>query len=622
MKFPARLLVFLLPAAIVAAQVDTAALSADIARMARIGSCFSPSLAPDGRTIAFITNISGNPQIWTVPSTGGWPTQITAFNDQVNGVSWSPAGDWLAFSMAPGGGLNNQIYLIRPDGTGLKQLTPGGKVNCNLYNWSEDGRYLSFGTNERDAAAVDVYLYELATGQSRLVRQAKGIATLGSLSPDNTRAVISELASRGRNNLYLQDLRTGTETLLTPYPGPGSFDAIFARDGRSLFLLGNQERERVALFRIALDVSGRPGRPELVAARDDAELSWITLDHAGRRAALNWNVGGRNEVVLFDLATGRPGSPLALPAEIAAGFGFSRDDTQLVFTASGSRRPADVWLLDAASGAVRQVTHAPHAGVDLEALVAPRLVKYPAHDGLELSAWLYVPRDFPAPGRMVMSYHGGPEGQERPTFNSTYQALLAQGIAVLAPNVRGSAGFGKTFVNLDNGALRVNGVRDIAATLDYLQASGLADPKRIGIMGGSYGGYMVMAGVTEFPDRIAAGVNLFGVVNFETFFKHSEPWMAAISTVEYGDSATEAAMLHSLSPIHRVDRVRAPVLVQHGRNDTNVPFVEAEQVVAALKARHVPTELVEFSDEGHGFRKTSNRIRSATTLVEWFVKYL
>jgi dipeptidyl aminopeptidase/acylaminoacyl peptidase len=622
MRFSVYLLVLLLPVATVATQADTAALSADIARMARIGSCFSPSLAPDGRTIAFITNISGSPQIWTVPATGGWPTQITAFNDQVNGVSWSPAGDWLAFSMAPGGGLNNQIYLIRPDGTGLKQLTPGGKVNCNLYNWSDDGHYLAFGTNERDAAAVDAYLHEVATGKSRLVRQARGIGRLENLSPDNTRAVVSELASRGRNNLYLLDLKAGTETLLTPYPGPGAFDAIFARNGRSLFLLGNQGRERVALFRIALDASGRPGEPELMVARDDAELSGITLDHAGRRAALNWNAGGSNEVVLLDLATGRSGPPLALPAEIAAGFGFSRDDTQLVFTASGSRRPADVWLLDAASGAVRQVTHAPHAGVDLEALVAPRLVKYPAHDGLELSAWLYVPRDFRAPGRVVMSYHGGPEGQERPAFNSTYQALLAQGIAVIAPNVRGSAGFGKTFVNLDNGALRVNGVRDIAATLDYLQAGGLADPKRVGIMGGSYGGYMVMAGVTEFPDRIAAGVNLFGVVNFETFFRHSEPWMAAISTVEYGNPATEAAMLRSLSPIHRMDRVKAPVLVQHGRTDTNVPFVEAEQVVAALKARNVPTELVEFPDEGHGFRKTPNRIRSATTLVEWFIKYL
>jgi dipeptidyl aminopeptidase/acylaminoacyl peptidase len=293
-----------------------------------------------------------------------------------------------------------------------------------------------------------------------------------------------------------------------------------------------------------------------------------------------------------------------------------------VFSASGSRRPSDVWVFDVTAGKFAQLTRSPHAGVDLAALVAPQLVKYQAHDGLELSAWLYLPVDFKAPGRVVMSYHGGPEGQERPAFNSTYQALLAQGIAVIAPNVRGSSGFGKTFVNLDNGAKRFDGVRDIAATIDYLVAAGHADPKRVGIMGGSYGGYMVMAGVTEYPDRIAAGVNLFGIVNFETFFAHSEPWMAAVSTIEYGDPATQADLLRQLSPIHKMDRIKAPVLVQHGRTDTNVPFIEAEQVVNTLRARGVPTELVDFADEGHGFRKTPNRIRSAVTLVEWFAKYL
>ena len=211
---------------------------------------------------------------------------------------------------------------------------------------------------------------------------------------------------------------------------------------------------------------------------------------------------------------------------------------------------------------------------------------------------------------MVLSFHGGPEGQERPGFSSTYQALLARGIAVFAPNVRGSSGFGKRFVNLDNGALRVDGVKDIEACVDAVVKAGDADPKRIGIMGGSYGGYMVMAGLTEYPDLFAAGANLFGVVNFETFFAHTEPWMAAISTIEYGDPETEAELLRRLSPIHKIDRVTAPTIVLHGANDTNVPVVEAEQVVDSLKKRSVPVEYVLFPDEGHGWRKTPNRIRS------------
>lgn len=222
----------------------------------------------------------------------------------------------------------------------------------------------------------------------------------------------------------------------------------------------------------------------------------------------------------------------------------------------------------------------------------------------------------------MLSFHGGPEGQERPRFRSDYQALLARGIAVFAPNVRGSSGFGKRFVNLDNGALRLGGIRDIRTCVEHLVDSGVAEPGRIGIMGGSYGGYMVMAGLTRYPNLFAAGANLFGVVNFATFFEQTEPWMAAISTKEYGDPKTEAALLRELSPIHAIDKVTAPTIVLHGANDTNVPLVEAEQVVRELERRGVAVEFVLFPDEGHGFRKTKNRIRSTVSIVRWFDTYL
>jgi dipeptidyl aminopeptidase/acylaminoacyl peptidase len=197
-----------------------------------------------------------------------------------------------------------------------------------------------------------------------------------------------------------------------------------------------------------------------------------------------------------------------------------------------------------------------------------------------------------------------------------------EGIAVFAPNVRGSSGFGKRFVNLDNGELRVNAVKDIKASTGYLVDDEIADRERLGIMGGSYGGYMTMAGLTEYPDLFKAGADLFGVVNFETFFANTEPWMAAISTIEYGDPTTQADMLRSLSPIYRVDRVKAATIVLHGANDTNVPVVEAEQVVNNLKQRGVPVEYILFPDEGHGWRKVSNRIRSTVEITNWFVKYL
>jgi dipeptidyl aminopeptidase/acylaminoacyl peptidase len=260
--------------------------------------------------------------------------------------------------------------------------------------------------------------------------------------------------------------------------------------------------------------------------------------------------------------------------------------------------------------------------VNLDNLVRPKLVHYTAHDGLPLSGWLWLPKQWSSPGPVVLSFHGGPEGEELPGFRSDYQALLMEGIAVLAPNVRGSSGFGKRFVNLDNGELRVNAVKDIKSSVDYLVSNKIADPRRLGIMGGSYGGYMTMAGLTEYPDLFKAGADLFGVVNFETFFANTEPWMAAISTVEYGNPKTQADLLQRLSPIHKVDQVKAATIVLHGANDTNVPVVEAEQVVNNLKRRGVPVEYVLFPDEGHGWRKVPNRIRSTVEITRWFVKYI
>ena len=201
-------------------------------------------------------------------------------------------------------------------------------------------------------------------------------------------------------------------------------------------------------------------------------------------------------------------------------------------------------------------------------------------------------------------------------------SLLASGIGILAPNIRGSSGFGKTFVNLDNGELRFNANRDIKACADYLIRAGIADAKRIGIMGGSYGGYVTMVGVTEYPDLFAAGANLFGMVNFATFFQHTEPWMAAISTKEYGDPATQADLLARLSPLGKLDHVKSPLIVLHGAHDTNVPVVEAEQIVENLKARGVTVEYVLFPDEGHGWRKTVNRVRSTVEIVRFFRTHL
>jgi dipeptidyl aminopeptidase/acylaminoacyl peptidase len=598
-------------------------LETEVTRMARVGSCGSPSFSPDGSRLAFVSDLSGVPQVWTVDSGGGWPRQVTALDDQVGGVVWSPGGGSLAFSLAPGGGMNQQIYLVSPDGTGLKRLTDGGEENNWLGGWSHDGRFLTLASNRRRPAAMDAWAYDLAGGGLRLVAENPGIGQIVDLSRDGGRATLFRMRSRGSTDLVAVELATGAEHLLTPHEGPGNFSGgLFSPDGATVYLGSDRDRDRVAFARVRLGEDGSPDAIEVLAARDDADLDELALSEDGATAALLWNAAGRSEMTFVDLASGEVLPGPDLPGEIAGGLTFSHDGKLLAFTVSGAARPRDVWVLERATGRLRQVTESPHAGVDLEALVRPELVRFPAADGLELSGWLYRPPGVAGPAPFVLSFHGGPEGQARPGFRGDFQALLGRGIGVFDPNVRGSAGFGKRFVNLDNGELRFDGIRDIAAAVAYLVDSGIADPERIGIMGGSYGGYMTMAGLSFYPQLFAAGADLFGVVNFETFFAHTEPWMAAISTVEYGDPKTQADLLRRLSPIHRLDAIRAPTLVLHGANDTNVPVVEAEQVVENLQRRGVPVKYVLFPDEGHGFRKTANRITSTVTLVRWFAEHL
>ncbi|HEX2912420.1 MAG TPA: S9 family peptidase [Chloroflexia bacterium] len=611
---------------------NQASLEALVRQLTRVGNCSLPHFSPDGSQLAFSWNVSGAPQVWIVEAEGGWPRQITALDDPVTNLNWSPSGEWLAVNIAPGGGMNGQIYLVRPDGTDLHLITDGGTDNNWLSDWSHDGHFLSFTSNRRDPACMDVWLAEIDRQGNPTIRLAvtnPGVGSFTDLSRDNRRAILYRQEQRSDNNLFLVNLPrdglTAEPVLLTPHEGPASFDqARFSPDGQSIYLLTNHERDLNALGRIRLDEQGQPGPLEIVAAREDAELQDLAMDPQGQRLALLWNVAGRHELGWYEVSSNSLAAGPALPAEVVSSIEFSRDGTQLVLASNGSYQPSNVYLLELATQqkGFRQVTYSQHAGVKLEELVRPELVYFPAHDGLELSGWLYRPTGQSRPGPLVMAFHGGPEGQEQPVFNVQYQALLGRGIAVLAPNIRGSSGFGKNYMNLDNGELRFNAIKDVKACIDYVVGAGIAEPGRIGITGGSYGGYMTMAGLVEYPDLITAGVCVCGIVSFKTFFEHTEPWMAAISKIEYGDPDTQADLLERLSPLTRIERVKAPTLVLHGANDTNTPVIEAEQIVSSLKERSVPVEYILFPDEGHGFRKLSNRIRAFIATVEWFEKYL
>jgi dipeptidyl aminopeptidase/acylaminoacyl peptidase len=595
--------------------------AAAVARMARVGSAVAPRFSPDGKWVSFISNISGTPQVWIVPSEGGYPRIVTNGDDPVTEQQWSPASDWIAVAIAPGGGLNTQVYVVKPDGTGMKLLTLGGNDNNGLDAWTDDGKRIAIDSSRHDPASRDSFMIDVASGETKLVAKNPGIGSIEGISRDGKRALLSRLKNRGDNNLYLLDLTSGKDTLITKHDGVALFFGEIAPDGQTAFIGTNQDTDMMAFGKIKFGADGTLGPIEVLAHGPKSEFEGLKLNEQGTMAALIWNNQGKDSLALYDTAKNRH-SGVSLPGELVGGLAFSKDGSKLAMNISGAAQPADIWIMDVKTQQFRQITFSPHAGVDLAALVHPELVTFKSFDGLELSGWLYRPKNQSAAGPYVVSFHGGPEGQERAAFRSDYQALLAQGIGVFAPNVRGSSGFGKKFVNLDNGELRVNGVKDIKACVDYLVNNHIADPKRIGITGGSYGGYMTMAGLTEYPDLFAAGVDLFGIVNFMTFFQHTQPWMAAISTVEYGDPATQKEMLDRLSPIYKLDRIKAATMVQHGANDTNVPVIEAEQIVKTLKDRGVPVEYILFPDEGHGWRKIPNRIRSTVEMVRFFSEHL
>ncbi|MCY3936309.1 MAG: S9 family peptidase [Chloroflexi bacterium] len=594
--------------------------------LANFSRSFRPEFSPDGDEITFLSDRGGLPEIWQQPLQGAAkPRRLSDFPDPVQEIHWSPTGEWLAAQVAPGGGLNSQIHLLNAAGDETQQITPGGRSNHWLARWLPDGATVLFHSNQEDADTMHLYAHTWASGETRRITQQqagrRGVSSCADIRCDGRAALLERVVSRSNQNVYLLDLVTGDETLLTEHEGPGAFhNARFSPAGDIAYLSADFERDKTAFCRIDLKSPASPGPIEVLRAFEDAVLLHFALSPQGTQAALCWSRGGRCTVEILDLPS-QQATPIPLPTELALTLRYREDGRQLAIHCAAANLPGDIWLYDTESGDCQRCTHSPHEGIDPEALVKPRLVHFTAHDGLELSGWLYEAAA-PQPGPTVIHFHGGPEGQALPSYRYDFQALLAQGINVFDPNVRGSAGFGKEFVNLDNGALRFNGRRDIESCVKFLRQEGIAAAGRLGIMGASYGGYMTMAGLAQYPELFAAGVNICGVVNFFTFFEQTEAWMAAISTVKYGDPATEPELLRELSPFFQLERVQSPTLVIHGANDTNVPVVEAEQVVAGLRERNIPCQYLLYPDEGHGLTRLANKIDATEAIVSWFQRYL
>lgn len=584
--------------------------------VAAVAGCWSPSLSPDHRWIAFVSDRDGVPAVWVRRSRDLRELKVDTGPDPVLQVSWSRDGAWLAVLIAPGGSPCTQVWVVRPDGRHLHQLAADADGAAFLGPWARAGGVLAVAQTTTRPAEGFAQLVDPVTGRRRVLATG-GQAVVQSITADADRAVVRR-GGRGARTLHVIDVDSGEEAELLAAAGPGAADlARLSPDGRTVYIRSRARTDLAVVVALALPerlLGYVESEPVVVAQRADAEVEDIHITAGGRTAAVLWNCAGRNELELIELATGERFG-VELPEPVAHDFSFSRDGLWLAATLEGPTHPRAIWALDVPSREWTRVTRQPRDWV--APTVVPTLERLRADDGLEITGWLYRPQGSTDPGPTVIHLHGGPESQERPLFHPLFSELVDAGIAVFAPNVRGSSGFGRAFENADNLELRHGAIADVAACARHLIATGVTDPRRLACAGRSYGGYLTLAALVWHPELFAAGVDICGMVDFASFYAETEPWIAAAAYGKYGHPVRDAALLRELSPLHRMNRLRAPLLVVHGANDTNVPVGEAERTVAAARASGVAVDYLLFEGEGHELQSLANRETFVQRTVQW-----
>ena len=570
----------------------------EFGRYLKIRGAWGASWSPDGRRISFLTEITGVPQVWEIQAGGGWPEQLTFHEERVSGAEYSPTKEEILFGMDSGGNERSQLFLIGPGGGEERDLTRAPEAIHYSGGFSPDGTSVAFTATRRNGTDFDVFVQALPDGEPEMVWKTAGYHTVSGWSPDGSYLIVSRHHSNTDNDLYGLDLESCEVTLLTPHEGEARFRSPnVTSDGGHLYLATDRDGDFLRLARLDL------GTLELeYLTGDDHDVEEVELSRDGRLLAVTRNVGGYSDLLLFNGRGGRMPDP-EVPRGIVGGLAFSPDGGQLLFTFVGPTRNPDVWTMRLPDGEARRLTRSSKAGIPPESFKRPTMVRYPSFDGLEIPAVFYEPENPDAP--VIVNVHGGPESQSRPTFAPVTQYLLGRGHAVLLPNVRGSTGYGKRYTHLDDVRLRMDSVKDLAHAAYWLRERG---HERIAVMGGSYGGFMVLAALMEYPDLWSAGVDIVGIANLVTFLENTGSYRRKLREPEYGSLENDGEFLRSISPIHKADRITAPLMVVHGKNDPRVPVGEAEQIVESVRANGGRVEYLLYGDEGHGLAKLGNRL--------------
>jgi dipeptidyl aminopeptidase/acylaminoacyl peptidase len=592
----------------------------DLVRYQNVRSASFEGWKEDGSGVLIRTRFADVDQLHRVDAPGGARRQLTYYGEPVGSVASQPKGDKILFTRDAGGSEFAQIFVLDPATGGATMLTDGESRNGAVV-WDREGRRMAYQSTARNGASNDVWLMDPENPETAEIIVASDDGTWwgpAEFSAKGNRLLATNYVSITDSRVHLVDLDSGSVTLLAGGPDnvstnyPVAFDD--GNDGYWLITSQGSEFQRLAW---------QPAEPgadvEVVTGDIEWDVSGAVISRDRKRMAFAVNENGRSAIYLLDPRTREYRLVDNIPTGVAGRMEFSPDGQKLAMTLNTATSPSDTFVLETGPraldyGALTRWTFSEVGGLDTSTFREPGLISYPTFDTVggqprEIPAWIYKPAG-KGPFPVVISIHGGPEAQSRPWFSSTYQMWLAKlGVAIVVPNVRGSAGYGKTYLGLDNGFKREDSVKDIGALLDWIESQPDLDQDRVAVFGGSYGGYMVLASAVHYSDRLSAAVDIVGISSFVTFLENTQDYRRDLRRVEYGDERDPdmRAHLEKISPLNNVEKISVPMFVVQGENDPRVPVTEATQMVAALREKGNTVWYMNALNEGHGYRKKENR---------------
>jgi len=581
------------------------------------------SFSPDGTKILVSSNETGIINAYAIPVAGGEPEALThSTEESVSAVSYFPADERFLYLSDEGGNELDHLYVRGLDGA-VRDLTPGENLKADFVGWAADDRSFFAVTNERDSRYFDIYQYGVDSYERTLVFQNDEGLVPGAISPDERYLAFTRTYHRTNSDVLLYDRQSREMKNLTAHSGDvASFPQAFSPDGTSLFYTTDEGSEFQHLVRLDLTTSERHE-----VLRPDWDVSYAYVSRDGRYLVVAVNEDARNRLRLFEFPDLGEVSLPELPGLDITSVTFSRDSSRLAFYADSSRAPRNLYVYDLAGGEPRKLTQTLNPNIDPQDLVEAEVVRFTSFDGVEIPGLLYQPHVASSEHKVpaLVLVHGGPGGQSRVGYNGLVQYLLNQGYALYAINNRGSGGYGKTFFQLDDHNHGQGDLDDCVASKQMLAATGWVDAERIGILGGSYGGYMVLAALTFRPEEFGVGVDLWGISNWQRTLASIPPWWEVVREALYkelGNPVTEEEYLRSISPLFHSEKIRRPLMVVQGANDPRVLQQESDDIVAAVRANRVPVEYLVFDDEGHGLAKKENQQEAYRAIVTFLDTHL